>query len=492
MKSIRRYLTRTLLGVVVVGATLSALSAWFITDHEMDEIFDAQLAQMARVVAGMLGGDMDTRDYQDLLEHLNQPGHLARLYDRQGRQRPVSPQADQAPPRRFMHEERLLSMGFWRADGSPLLLSAYWNEEGLFPAPREVGYRWVSYDGAQWRVFSFNDRDSDIWISIGLREDFQEELARKIVYGNTLPYLLILPVIGLAIWWIIRRGLKPIDALTRQVARRHHQDLTVIDHATPRELEGLLEAINAFIDRLRLALDRERRFTADAAHELRTPLAGVRIHLDNAHADEEAARTLHPAHTDQKTSAGSPTLQLSSLNKARCGIERLQRVVDQLLTLARLERAPQRPPEIIDLYPIAAQLSSELWPLANERGQQLAIDGLDTLPVRADPTELGVLLRNLIDNALRYTPEGGSVVLRLEHQNRQPVIRVMDDGPGIAPEALEKVTERFHRANDQRTSGSGLGLSIVKELAQRQHARLQLANRKPHGLEVSVIWPVPE
>ncbi|RKQ97214.1 two-component system sensor histidine kinase QseC [Kushneria sinocarnis] len=487
MKSIRRYLTRTLMIVVFAGAGLSALSAWFTTDHEMDEIFDAQLAQMTRVVAGMLGSDMNTRDYRDLLDHLNQPGHLAQYYGDSDSQRPPATRSENGPPRRFMHEERLLSMGFWHDDGSPLLLSAYWNDAGRFPAPHEAGYRWVTYDDERWRVFSLDDRDSGIWISIGLREDFQQELARKIVYGNTLPYLLILPLIGLAIWWIIRRGLKPIDALTRQVAQRHHQDLTTIEHATPRELEGLIEAINAFIDRLRLALDRERRFTADAAHELRTPLAGVRIHLDNAQADEEAARLSRTDGGEQ----GQQVLQLNSLHKARCGIERLQRVVDQLLTLARLERTPQRPPEIIDLYPIAAQLSSELWPLASDRGQQLAIDGLDTLPVRADPTELGVLLRNLIDNALRYTPEGGSVILSLEQDSQQrPVIRVLDDGPGIAPEALAKVTERFHRNNDQRTSGSGLGLSIVKELVQRQHASMQLRNRVPHGLEVSIVWPV--
>ncbi|GHC18370.1 two-component sensor histidine kinase [Kushneria pakistanensis] len=470
MTSIRRYLTRAVMGLVLLGAILSGLAAWLITRHELEEMFDAQLSQFGRIVTGMIDINMDSQDYQALADRLTQPGHAARFYSMEEDDTSgiVMDTHSVNTPQRFREEERLLSLGFWNSDRSPRMLSAEWNDNGPFPPPKETGYRWVTYDSENWRVFSIYDEQHGVWVSTGLREDFQQELVSKILLGNSIPFLLILPLLGFALWWVIRRGLRPIDNLSAEVARRYHQDLTPIEQAPPQELWGLRDSLNAFIERLRMALDRERRFTADAAHELRTPLAGLKIHLDNARASEQDYQ--------------------SSLDKARQGIERLQRVVDQLLTLARVERSPQRQQDVVDLYPIASQLAGEMWPLASHRQQQLEMSGLSALEVRADPTELGVLLRNLLDNALRYTPDGGTVMLHLDRIQGQPMIQVIDDGPGVPAESLEKITERFHRAN-QRMTGSGLGLSIVKQLTQRQQATLVIHNREPHGLIVTVTWP---
>ncbi|ARS53706.1 ATP-binding protein [Kushneria konosiri] len=470
MISIRRYLMRAVMGLVLLCALLSGLAAWLITKHELEEMFDAQLSQFGRIVTGMIDINMDSQDYQALADRLTQPGHAARFYSIEG-----SPNAglvmetpSMSAPRRFRPEERMLSLGFWNSDRTPRMLSAEWNDKGPFPPPQKTGYRWISYDNEKWRVFSLYDQEHGVWVSTGLRDGFQQELINKILLGNSLPFLLILPPLGLALWWVIRRGLRPINDLSDEVSRRYHQDLTPIDQEPPRELTGLRDSLNAFIERLRMALDRERRFTADAAHELRTPLAALKIHLDNARASQQDHQM--------------------SLDKARQGIERLQRVVDQLLTLARVERTPQRQLDLVDLYPIASELAGEMWPLAGRRQQQLEMSGLSRLEVRADPTELGVLLRNLLDNALRYTPNGGTVTLHLDRADGQPMIQVIDDGPGVPDESLEKITERFHRAN-QRMTGSGLGLSIVKQLTQRQKASLVINNRQPKGLIVTVIWP---
>ncbi|WP_299258564.1 ATP-binding protein [uncultured Kushneria sp.] len=470
MMSIRRYLTQAVMGLVLMSALLSGLAAWLITKHELEEMFDAQLSQFGRIVTGMIDINMDSQDYQALADRLTQPGHAARFYNMEGSDNSslVMDTHSMTAPRRFREEERLLSLGFWNTDRTPRMLSAEWNDKGPFPPPQKTGYRWVSYDKEEWRVFSIYDKEHGVWVSTGLRDDFQQELVDKILLGNSIPFLLILPLLGIALWWVIRRGLRPIDNLSAEVSRRYHQDLTPIEQAPPRELKGLRDSLNAFIERLRMALDRERRFTADAAHELRTPLAALKIHLDNA-------RTSQQDHQ-------------SSLDKARQGIERLQRVVDQLLTLARVERTPQRQLDRVDLYPIASELAGEMWPLAGRRHQQLEMSGLSSLELRADPTELGVLLRNLLDNALRYTPDGGTVMLHLDRANGQPMIQVIDNGPGVPDESLEKITERFHRAN-QRMTGSGLGLSIVKQLTQRQKASLVIDNRQPHGLIVTVIWP---
>ncbi|SPJ33315.1 sensor histidine kinase [Kushneria phyllosphaerae] len=471
MISIRRYLTQAVMGLVLLGALLSGLAAWLITKHELEEMFDAQLSQFGRIVTGMIDINMDSQDYQALADRLTQPGHAARFYSMEDSDDAglVMDTHSVNTPRRFREEERLLSLGFWNSDLTPRMLSAEWNDKGPFPPPQKTGYRWVSYDNEEWRVFSIYDKEHGVWVSTGLRDDFQQELVNKILLGNSIPFLLILPLLGIALWWVIRRGLRPIDNLSAEVSRRYHQDLTPIEQDPPRELTGLRDSLNAFIERLRMALDRERRFTADAAHELRTPLAALKIHLDNARASEQDHQ--------------------SSLDKARQGIERLQRVVDQLLTLARVERTPHRQLDVVDLYPIASELAGEMWPLAGRRRQQLEMSGLSSLELRADPTELGVLLRNLLDNALRYTPDGGTVTLHLDRANGQPMIQVIDDGPGVPDESLEKITERFHRAN-QRMTGSGLGLSIVKQLTQRQKATLAIDNRQPHGLIVTVIWPV--
>ncbi|MFC0269198.1 ATP-binding protein [Kushneria aurantia] len=471
MTSIRRYLTRAVLGLVLAGAIVAGAAAWLVTRHEMEEIFDAQLAQFGRILTAMLDIDMDASDYRELAERMSQPGHLARFYNMGDNidPRAILPDSPDVQPRRYHHEERMLSLGFWNADGSPRMLSAEWNDSGPFPAPAHNGYRWVDYGGERWRVFSLFDSQHNVWVSTGLRSDFKQELANKILLGNSLPFLLIMPLLGMALWWVIRRGLRPIDRLSAEVARRYHQDLTRIEGTPPQELRGLRDSLNAFIERLRLTLERERRFTADAAHELRTPLAGLKVHIDNA------------------GSAGDEEYRVS-LDKAHSGIERLQRVVEQLLTLARVERDPPRRLEPVDLYPIATQLAGELWPLADQRRQQLEVSGCETLWVRAEPTELGVLIRNLVDNALRYTPDGGSVTLHLSRDEACATLSVLDNGPGVPEASLERITERFHRAS-HRTTGSGLGLAIVSELAQRQRATLSIVNRTPHGLAVRLSWP---
>jgi len=163
-------------------------------------------------------------------------------------------------------------------------------------------------------------------------------------------------------------------------------------------------------------------------------------------------------------------------------------VVEQLLILARLDQVATTSPATIDLYPIIAELVAELWPLAEERDQHLRLTGLTRLEVRADEVEVGILFRNLLDNALRYTPEGGQVEVELALWEGLPQLTVSDTGPGLPEALLDKVTERFRRASGQGTTGSGLGLSIVSELVQRQQAILTLTNREPSGLEVSVRW----
>ncbi|MDV6320074.1 ATP-binding protein [Chromohalobacter sp. HP20-39] len=467
MTSIRDYLLRTLTLVLVVSGGVAVLASYLISDHELEEMLDTQLSLHSRIVAGQLPENTSDAELARLADHLSIPGYPARAYH-DGK--PLARVGDDGtPPRLYHEEERKLALGLWTPDKTPRLLQGKWTQGAPFPAPDEEGFRWVDYAGHRWRVFSMFDEGHDVWISMGQRSNFQREIVARITWNNLIPMLLLLPLMLWLMNRIIRRGLKPIRRLSDQVQGRHARDLRHIELDVPHELEGLHHSLNDFIDRLGETLERERRFTADAAHELRTPLAALRIHLDNVKAGETA-----------------------SLQKAYTGVERLQRVVEQLLVLARLDRTPDNHTTPIDLYPIVIELMADLWPLAYERQQQLTLEGLKQLPVHADETEVGILFRNLLDNALRYTPEGGHVEVELsETASGIAQLSVRDSGPGIPDELLEKVTERFRRASDQRTTGSGLGLSIVVELAQRQQATLQLRNRPEHGLEATIVWNTP-
>ncbi|WP_342594157.1 ATP-binding protein [Salinicola lusitanus] len=461
MTSIRRYLNFTLAGVLLLVMALAVTAAYLITRHEMEEIFDAQLSLQARVVSGLVDTDTTPQAYAAIAEQLSQPGHFAHWYGQAEAE--LSPDTD---PKLYDHEERMLSVGFWDDELHPILLGSRWgeNDEG-FPPPRKTGHRWVSYEGHRWRVFSM-PVDGGRWISVGLRESFQDELSNKVALGNFVPLLLALPVLIWLIARLIRRGLGPIDLLSRQVRSRDEKDLSPIRVAVPRELQTLRGALNDFIDRLGQTLERERRFTADAAHELRTPLAAMKIHLDNARFGEPSA-----------------------LDKAYNGIERLQRVVEQLLLLARLDIDQPRPaPEPVALPALVMDLAADLWPLAESQQQALEIVEGKPVTVKGNATELGILIRNLMDNALRYTPPGGRVVVAMGMDGQRPWLSIEDSGPGIPESMLEAVTQRFQRASDQRISGSGLGLSIAVEIAERQRLSLSLANRDDGGLRVRLDW----
>lgn len=466
MTSIRRYLVLALALALAVAGGIAVTAAYLITDHELEEILDTQLSLHSRIVAGQMNPDAAADDYARMASRMSLPGHPAQLY--QDGKAMESPAIDSASAKLYHEEELKLVLGFWNADGSPRLLGGRWNDAGPFPSPSQEGYRWEAYDGQRWRVFSMFDVASDTWISMGLQSTFHDAVVERITWNNLLPMLALFPILLWFISRIIRRGLSPISALSGQVKERNARDLRQLDGHVPKELKGLHQSLNGFITRLAETLERERRFTADAAHEMRTPLAALRIHLDNAQAGEQ-----------------------QSLQKAYIGVERLQRVVEQLLILARLDRLTTSPSTAIDLYPLVAELIAELWPLVEAKQQHLALKGLTRLEIYADKTEVEILFRNLLDNALRYTPAGGSIEVELAYSNSSPQLIVRDTGPGLAEHLLDKVTERFRRATDQQTTGSGLGLSIVSELAQRQQAQLVLANRHPNGLGISVTWRLP-
>ncbi|MBA4503000.1 ATP-binding protein [Marinobacterium marinum] len=440
MTSIRRALSASLLGLVsCAGLVAAALSFWAATD-EAEELFDAQMAQMARLVGQLV-----------------HTGELTR--------NPLGGTAEWLPAHPY---EKQLSYRIAAPNGDILLVSPSF-PQGV--STMEQGYRDLQLD-KQWRLFTLEQPARQRLIQVVQDKHIRNELAIKVALTNILPLLIFFPILGLTIWWLIGFHLKPLVTISQQVSTRSSDHLEPLElRRVPDEIDGLVGALNALLARLQQSFERERRFTADAAHELRTPLAALQIHCQNL------AQDLH--HQEGKTSCQQMLKGLSQLN----------RIVEQLLQLSRLDPQEQLPDSgQINLSELCRELIGDQVGFAIKRRIDLGLNAPDTdLYVQGNPLYLGLMLRNLIDNALRYTPADGEVTLSLSLVDHAVRCCLTDSGPGIDDAYKQRVFERFYR-RDRTEPGSGLGLSIVKLIAERHHAQLQLIDRKDgkQGLMVQI------
>jgi signal transduction histidine kinase len=297
------------------------------------------------------------------------------------------------------------------------------------------------------------------------REEIVEALGDSLVW----PLAAALPALAAAIWLGVGSGLRPLRELRAQLARRGVADLSPFDNSrTPQEIEPLVAELNRLFGRIEAALQRERRLTADAAHELRTPLAVLSTHA------QVARRAADAAARDE------------ALDALVAGAERAARLIEQMLTLARLESGqPQGESRRVELRAIARDVLAELAPRALQKKLDIALDEGPPAEVHAHPGLLAVLVRNLVDNAVRYTPAGGRVRVAV----RAPgTLEVRDSGPGVPAEELPHLGERFHRLAPQAESGSGLGLSIVLRIAELHGAKARFAPGPEGGLAVTVSF----
>jgi two-component system sensor histidine kinase QseC len=343
------------------------------------------------------------------------------------------------------------------------------------PAPHEVGFQDVHHAGYRWRVFTLASNPDGVTIRAAERYDSRHDITQALLIEHGVPLIIGLPLLALLVGLAVRRGLQPLSRLAQLLSTGEvgsHAPV-LLPHA-PQELQPVLAALNDRLSRLDDALERERRFSADVAHELRTPLASTMINLENAMASSDPGE------------AGA------ALQGAQECLASLARRTEQLLALARLEsslRATQR--TRIDLATVATAVIEEMAPLIADSGVELSLLPLpDDLIVQGDETALRALLRNLIENALRHVPAGGQVQLSMEKTALDIWIDVIDDGPGIPPERREEVFARFHRESSSRGEGYGLGLSIVQRAAQLHGATIQLLDSPfGRGLRVRVAIP---
>jgi len=363
--------------------------------------------------------------------------------------------------------QRDIVIQIWDDNG----LRIYRSHERLaLPQRAELGFATVNTPHGPWRIYSM--QHGNTVVQVGQPLSARREVAADMALRTVAPLLFLFPFLGLLIWVTVGKGLAPMRRVAEEVQSRDAATLAPIaDADLPAEIRPLTHALNDLLGRLDHALDAQRAFVADAAHELRTPLTALKLQIQLAErAEDEAERK-------------------AAFVELKQGFERAMHLVQQLLTLARQEpgafRATHRP---VELAALAREAVSELAPLAQAKRIDLGLIEDAAPQVEADPEALRILLNNLLENAIRYTPEGGKVDVAVQLAEEGALVRVQDSGPGIPPQELERVFDRFYRIPGTHAPGSGLGLSIVRQIAQSHGARVDLSNTGS-GLRVEVIFP---
>ncbi len=438
--SLRNRMLVVVLGTVAVAWICAAAFAYRDARHEADELLDGYLVQSAALV--LMGSEGGAEELD--LEHAPQLHRYARrvvfqIWDRGTHLRTHSASA---PDRRL--------------------------------SSRDEGFDDVVIDGRPWRVFSTRSAEGDVLVQVGEQRHARDDIALAIARNLAVPLLVALPLVGLLVSLAIGFGMRPLRALGKEVAARDPANLAPLQAPrVPREVAPLVASLDALFERVQTLLEQERRFTADAAHELRTPVAALRAQAEVAlaSADEEE--------------------RAKALRGVLAGCDRAAHLIDQLLTLARLDPAridaTPEAAERTDLAAVARDVAADAAQLAYERGVELSLDAAAPVPVALEPTQLRILLRNLVDNAVRYCGGAGHHVEVRVSAADGPVCEVIDDGPGLPPAVRARLGERFHRGEAVDPQGSGLGWSIVRRIAELCHAQLDLASGPAGtGLKVTV------
>ena len=445
-------LRRRLLLLLLAGAPLVWLLTLMLTlviaKREINELFDTQQVRLAQQVLVML------------------PADPAGLGDTATARLPL------VAGEHGSAELAEMAIAVTSGDGR-LVLSD--REGARLPRNATSGFVDTDIDGAAWRVFTLGSDDGRWRVAVGQMLEERDEVLWDLLGSQALPVLLALPLLLLAMAWAVRRALRPLDALRLDLQGRSPMDLRPLDASdAPGELTPLLASMNALLARIDQAMAHERRLTADAAHELRTPLAALRAQWEAAQA------------------ATDPAVRMQAHKQVGAVIERLSHLVDQLLQLARAEGEDATQVgamQPIDWRRVVEGALSDCLPLIDARSGEVEVEwpahGIAPLPLTGSEPLMTTLLRNLIDNALRYAPPGALVRVRFAGDG----LSVEDGGPGLSPDLLARFGDRFFRPAGQAATGSGLGVSIVRRIAELHGLAMRVDNRpsaEGHGLRVEL------
>jgi len=445
VSSIRVFLIVTLLSGITLVIFVASLRGYQSSMEELQTVFDDQLQQNAELL-----------------------GRYVRAYQSGGpSQQPFATSPGTGPDSGLLYQ-------VWRdSDRRSILHSAGAPQEALLES-RE-GFQQMNYRGYRWRALVLPDADSGLWLLLAERNDLRYKIADRVVIALLTPIVVSLPVLALIVWWVVSRGLRPISRLATELESREAGDLTVIElQGVPRELELLANSANELLRRLEASFQREQRFAADAAHELRTPIAAIRVHLQNL--------------------AGELDEPGESLQKLVEGFERLSHLVEQTLVLNRVAPDQYMAKFVpLDLHGIAQQVIADLYPQVEAKAQEIQLSG-EAAEISGDRFGIEMLVLNLVNNAIKYTPSGGQIEVGVQRRGDRVLLQVMDSGPGIPESEYQRVFERFYRVGGDRhksgVPGCGLGLSIVQRIVALHGAEIELGRSGfGSGLKVTVTFP---
>lgn len=440
MKSIRIYLLLALIATITLVNFVSLLHGYQASMEKAQSLFDARLESTARLIASANSAQVADQNI-----------------------------AEQQTPNTYFQ--------IWGSGGQQLLTRSR-NAPDDIIGQLDEGFHEVNHASYRWRNYVYQDRHLNRWVVVAERIDIRYSLAEEVVLESLLPIVMAIPLSALIIWLAVGVGLKPLSVLAQQIRHKKVDDLSPIKmQRVPKELTTVVNNTNALLVRLHDAFSREQRFSADAAHELRTPISVLKVHLHNL-----------------KQRFGDTDEDIALL---KAGVERMGHLIEQILALYRT--SPDQAAvkfEDIDLTKLVQSVVARDFEQFERKQQRIELDG-EKILIKGNQFALETLVQNLLSNASKYTPEHGDIYVSISSKPGEALLQIEDSGPGIPTDMHERVFERFYRIHgDQHASdiiGCGLGLTIVKDIAAMHQAEIELAtSRFKQGLRVSVRFRLEE
>ena len=463
--SIRKFLLINLLLAITITTTLTAIGNYYLDQKDIQEHLDTLMAISALSYQALLGDDLHQRPIDKIQNSLETIPNKVETYYRQ-------PLLEDESPEHYLDK---FNFQVWTDGGRLLLHSSNAPKIPLTADKDGFSDKWIGTQ--KWRVFTTYNKKAGIRTVLAERYDTRNELGHRIAQDDLYIMLLTFPLSGLLIWIIIGRGLDSLDRVAQELANRAPSHLEAVNiKEVPEEIKPVLDELNKLFFRLKEGFEREKRFAADAAHELRTPLAALKA---------QAQVALNTTVVEKKNIA---------LQKLIASVNRSTHIVQQLLTMSKLvpESGGVNDLDDVNLQRVTREVLALIAPSAIEKNIELEFEADEKTPtIAGNLTALGILIRNLVDNAIRYCKEDGLVMVKVYRQNNEVILEVRDNGPGIPTELQDRVFERFFRVLGNKSPGSGLGLAIVQQISTLHHGRVTLESpEKGTGLIVKVFFPM--
>lgn len=454
INSIKYRLLWSVIATVLLALVINSVLSHYIARHEVNEVFDAELLTIARIIKGVI----DQPDIQNYAKNI-------------GKALDETISINEPMPTTLQVYEKKILLQVWNHDGSELTFRSASSPEFAL-APLEKGFYYQTKNHQDWVVYVDKLPRSNSWLLVAeipvARAELSDSLFNMFIFSGLLALILCSFIANT----VINYGLAKLDELNWMIRGRTMNNLQPIHFdPMPNELKPVVEEMNLLFNRLHNGIDKERRFVADAAHELRTPLAVMKLRTQNL----------------QKTADSSMQDELSKLSDS---VTRSHRVVEQLLLLARLDDdAPNHIGEACDVNELCRRLLADSWGMAEEAGAELVLECSapdQPLLLNINPTLFNIALRNLIDNAIRYGDKDNIITLSVTTDVEQIMIKVEDRGRGVSDADLNRLSERFYRAHGQDKPGAGLGLSIVQRIVETLRGDVKYEHRPGGGLSVTL------